>query len=311
VQFLLCAGLPQLGVVPSSSMVAWLQASNPTSVVSTGTNSSSSVSVVNSAEEPSQVILPGAPRVPLSALPMCDGMLPLPRKLKKKITDLLFVEMSELLPEVWMPEEEEMLPSNVLTLPKKKPGIVTDIMLWAQCFASYVSVLAASYPSATPDLLSYMSTIIKCARDYDRGAWAQYDRNFRKSMCQRRDLRWSFVNPSMFSLCFNSRNKRPTACSHCLSDSHLSENCPERGQFQWNWPEPQSGFQARGSIRDRKPLGPQSSNSKLCFAFNSRDGDKCTYRQCKFAHQCSECGNAHPRASCSSGQGGTKKFRHS
>ncbi len=36
-----------------------------------------------------------------------------------------------------------------------------------------------------------MAIIIKCARDYERIAWAQYDRNYRKAKGQRKDLCWS------------------------------------------------------------------------------------------------------------------------
>ncbi len=125
-----------------------------------------------------------------------NSLLPLPDKLRRKILDVNFVDMSELLPEVWMSEDEEtpMFRSVLMMLPKKRAGPITDIMLWSQCFASYVAIISSKFPSATPELLSYMAMIIKCARDYEGIAWAQYDRNFRKAKCQRKDLCWSHIN---------------------------------------------------------------------------------------------------------------------
>ncbi len=60
-----------------------------------------------------------------------NSLLPLPDKLRRKILEVNFIEMSELLPEVWMSGEEELpMFRSVLMMPKKRAGPVTDIMLW-------------------------------------------------------------------------------------------------------------------------------------------------------------------------------------
>ncbi len=66
---------------------------------------------------------------------MGEGMLPIPEKVVRKILELAFVEMGDLMPEVWMREEEEASMSrNVLILPKKRTGPVTDVGQWfGQC----------------------------------------------------------------------------------------------------------------------------------------------------------------------------------
>ncbi len=87
-------------------------------------------------------------------------------------------------------EEETLMFRSVLMMPKKRAGPITD-MLWSQCFASYVAIISSKFP---PELLSYMAMIIKCARDYEGIARAQYDRNFRKAKCQRKDLCWSHID---------------------------------------------------------------------------------------------------------------------
>ncbi len=43
---------------------------------------------------------------------MGEGMLPIPEKVVRKILELAFVEMGDLMPEVWMREEEEALVSR-------------------------------------------------------------------------------------------------------------------------------------------------------------------------------------------------------
>ena len=47
-------------------------------------------------------------------------------------------------------EEEASVSRNVLILPKKRVGPVTDIGQWVQCFAGFMSVLSTRYPKAVP-----------------------------------------------------------------------------------------------------------------------------------------------------------------
>ncbi len=297
-----------LGVIPDMSSLSWLSSNPMSQDISLGAQSSSLP-----AGSASSMVLPGVGNVLSGGLPkfpggsvssfVGDGLLPFPEKLIRKITELSFIEMSELLPEIWMAVEEEATASNVLSLPRRKAAPITDILLWAQCFANYVAVLSVRFPSATPDLLTYMSTIIKCARDYDGIAWAQYDRNYRKSMCQRKDLRWSHVNSSLYSLCFNCRNKRVVACSFCLSDTHSSEQCPDNPTRPLFW-QP-SGFrggsqQPQHFQRERRVFhSPGAGPPKVCFAFNDKEGNKCSFRDCRFAHVCDGCRGPHPRSACS------------
>ena len=81
---------------------------------------------------------------------MGDSMLPLPDSVVAKIRKLEFVDMSELRPESWLLDEEADEKSVAALKTKKKP--VTDILVWVQCYASYVAVLAQSFPTHTPNL---------------------------------------------------------------------------------------------------------------------------------------------------------------
>ena len=109
-------------------------------------------------------------------------------------------------------EEELPMFRNVLNDAQKEGR--SDVMLWFQCFASYVAILSSKFPSATPELLSYMAMIIKCARDYEGIAWAQYDRNFRKAS-GRPCAGHTYVDQTIYTVCFNLIAGAwcvPTAC---------------------------------------------------------------------------------------------------
>ena len=71
-------------------------------------------------------------------------MATLPPKLVKRIQNLEFIEMAELLPEAW---PDENLSSNLdqpHRCPRRSP--VTDILLWLECFGRLASVLCTEFP---------------------------------------------------------------------------------------------------------------------------------------------------------------------
>ena len=79
-----------------------------------------------------------------------------PDRMVKQILDLAFVEMRDLMPEVWLRDEDETGGSrNVLVLPRKQSALI-DIAQWTQCFAGYVSVLAMRNPKYVPEMMAYL-----------------------------------------------------------------------------------------------------------------------------------------------------------
>ena len=77
---------------------------------------------------------------------------------------------------------------------------------------------------------------LKCARDFEGQAWAQYDLAFHQRMAAAKDWSWSNVNTTLFNLCFAGKARRNVACKFCTSDEHASENCldnPVRVGPQW------------------------------------------------------------------------------
>ena len=159
-----------------------------------------------------------------------DGVLPLPQKLMKRILALEFVEMRELLPEEWLGAWEEGHNAeqhccNSANRRRKPP--VTNIFTWLQGYASLVGTLATAHPDKVAELMAYQTTILRCYCDFEGAAWAQYDRAYRRQAALSKDLNWSRINTTLYSLCFAGRAKRGQVCSHCLSNNHQSDNCPE------------------------------------------------------------------------------------
>ena len=94
-------------------------------------------------------------------------------------------------------------------------------------FAALVEVLSRAYPTMVPEFMSYQAIIIKCARDFHGLAWAQYDRAYRRQVAHTKDLRWSRLNPTLYSLCFAGKAKHLIVCASCFSDSHATDQCLE------------------------------------------------------------------------------------
>ena len=124
---------------------------------------------------------------------------------------------------------------------------MTDILLRLSCSSAIVGVLSRAYPQMAPEFMAYQATIIKCCRDFDGIAWAQYDRIYRHQVAQIKDLCWSKLNPTLtlYSLCFAGKAKRHVACTFCLSDIHSSDQCPDNpAKFFLLWQQPMPALAA-------------------------------------------------------------------
>lgn len=292
--------MASLGALPSSSAISWVPvftSDNP--AISTAVSSVATTLVtpavpplVSPASSVVSGIVPSSPAAvgfPAGAY-LGEGLLPVPEKLAQKILRLEFIEMRELMPETWLREEEEAS-KNTIAWPKRRSAPVTDILQWLQCYAAMVGVLSKAYPSMVPEFMSYQATIIKCARDFDGLAWAQYDRAYRRQVAQTKDLRWSRLNPTLYSLCFAGKAKRHIVCAFCLSDNHTTEQCPEN---------PSSVANSMSWFNNSTLPGPSQAyyQERLCNLFNAVGGPRCNFHQCKFAHKCSACRGTHARAFC-------------
>ena len=308
---------PSSILAPASAVTA--------AITSTATSGSSGTAVPNPSTvasslaaplaSPSLLPLPAvaaASSVLQGALTLGESLTPLPAKLVQKILELRYIEMSELLPEAWLLQQDSSASQNPLIAQfRRQKGPVSDILQWVQCYATLASVLASAYPQKISELLAYLSTIVKCSREFEGPAWVLYDRAFRRQAEATRDLSWSKINPSLFNLCFTGRARRRLLCHTCLGEGHTADTCAEA---TWQWPvgvvppptRPPlalTPLQPAGQRRNPRQFSldqsHRSSQVEICRLFNHKQGSRCSFKPCRYVHICSTCRESgHGAGSC-------------
>ena len=84
--------------------------------------------------------------------------------------------MRELLPESWRIEDPKA--SCCRASRPARGGLITDLALWTECYASMVNVLTTSFPG--PPFMAYLRTIVRASRNFEGTAWASYDAAYRR-----------------------------------------------------------------------------------------------------------------------------------
>ena len=237
-----------------------------------------------------------------------EGFLPLPQRLVDKIARLEYVEMAELQPEAWLLEDQGDT-KCCHSIPKRRRAPVTDVLTWVQCFASLASVLSRIYPNQVPELMAYMSTIVRCQKEFEGLGWMQYDTAFRRQAAISKDLYWGKINPTLYSICFAGHARRLARCTICLSTNHPVEHCPQ-AMYQFTAIEGQlSGYthysqnppQFPRPQPPRPALRQRAATVEICMLYNSREGSRCTFARCRYAHICLYCRGAHSARECTRG----------
>ena len=166
------------------------------------------------------------------------------------------------MPETWLREEDK--PScHALCPPRRRSAPVTDVLQWLQCFAALVGMLSQCFPAVVPELMDYQAPIIKCSRDFDGLAWAQYDRAYRRQAAQTKDLSLGSIR-HYNSLCFAGKAKHGVTCVHCLSNGHVSEARPDNPTRAYV-PVWYAGRLATGAPTPQLP----TQQTKVCHLFNA------------------------------------------
>ena len=189
-----------------------------------------------------------------------------------------------------MPNEEGELDT------KRRCGKrVTDIFTWLQCFGVYVSIRGAQSPESIPELMAYMSLIIRVNREYTGMAWWNYDVLFQKHAALKQDNKWSVINTTLYARCFTGAPKNPVKCETCLATTHETRDCD-----QWMFPEP--SLKSRMESMERRmrqvPLPSRGAirySGEVCQKWNR---EECSFPYCRHTHVCSTCGGMHPVTRC-------------
>lgn len=240
---------------------------------------------------------------PPSGVYVGEGMAPVPKKLAEKIHRWEYVEMGELLPEFWAGPKEE---GESKSTQSRRPRKVTDITTWAQCFATYVSVLGPRNPAAVPELMAHMTNILRASQDFEGLAWERYDAAFRRQAAAMGNRAWSRINGSLYSICFSSCTaRRRDRCELCLGTTHTTNQCALQGN-----PDPELDIRVKAVESVLVALAPKSGASgsaarpaeghgsqpsNVCRLWNR---NSCSFPRCRFVHMCSTCGGPHQAVYC-------------
>ena len=220
------------------------------------------------------------------------GMALIPPKLVQKILRGDFIDMHELHPETWQAEEPKESCCRS-TWPKR--GLITDITLWTECYALLVAVLSTKHPSKTPHFMGYMRTIVRASRNFEGAAWASYDAAYRRQAANKQSLDWATIDPTIYNEAFTGWARLVPRCLYCLTDTHVAQECQYAPRE-----EPPPAKQQRTNAWGARPSQRQNPwVVELCELFNSPDGNRCTFKWCRFAHVCGRCKRGpHPASEC-------------
>ena len=239
---------------------------------------------------------------PSEGVYMGDGIPPVPAKLAARIRKGEFVEMGELLPEFWAgPKDEES--DFRRELKTRRSRKVVDIHTWVQCFSSYVATRAPQAPHLIPELMAYLATIVRVSQDYAGLAWVRYDAAFRRQATLTKNMRWSVINSTLYTMCFTGMAAATKRCELCFATSHTDRECAQRGD-----PDPDMGDRLKiiesavlaltGGQQGKQKSDPPAAkpSGEFCRKWNSGG---CSYPRCRHSHSCSNCQGNHPAVKCS------------
>ena len=220
------------GVEPASAVLADLGASAP----------ESKESVTSKCDGPK----------PAQGLVLGGGLPTIPAEILSRIHKNSYMELSKLLPEKI--QESFLYPDGR----KKKVAIIDKFVDWVLAFCTYGQALLARKPDIGGDLLTFVGTVARLARDHPGPAWAAYEQMFcaravadpstewnklDQEVCalsavkasgpstqlpQRRRVDRSCMKWNEGTFCPFKACKFNHTCSHCGSPQHRAMACPSK-----------------------------------------------------------------------------------
>ena len=111
-----------------------------------------------------------------------------PPKLTKKILDLEFIDMLELIPDAWRFADEVEYKCCHQARRVPKCGPITDITLWIECYSILVAILITKYPTFAPEFMAYQCTIVHAQHSFAGDGWSTYDMAYRRNATTHKSL---------------------------------------------------------------------------------------------------------------------------
>ena len=194
---------------------------------------------------------------PIAGLVLGGGLPAIPSDILKRIQSKSYVELSELLPE--RIQESFLYPDGK----KKKAPAIDKFVDWVLAFCTYSQALLSVNSSIGGELLTFVGTVARLARDHPGLAWAAYERAFRANVVADPSIKWNKLDQEVWAL-------STVKAAQPVQSSQL-------------------------------PQKRRAPNSATCDRWN--EGTFCPFKACKFNHACPTCLSPQHRASaCPSGQ---------
>ena len=190
---------------------------------------------------------------PKLGLVLGGGLPSIPAELLQKVHNGSYVELSAFLPE--RIQESFLYPDGN----KKKLPLLEKFTEWVLAFSCFGIASLKANPDIGADLLTFMGTVARLARDYPGQAWASYEHAFRAKVAADPTARWNCLDQELWALALVPSNPSSTlpqkrtsvaskqttcnrwnedkpcpfkhcrylhACAVCLSPSHRGPACP-------------------------------------------------------------------------------------
>ena len=207
-----------------------------------------------------------------------------PLKIKKKIWDGTFIELSILLKSQREMEETEgdlKCKKGRLYIEKQSSGVELSINDWTSACMMYMSVYIEKYRTRAQELLKYMQDIRLAVSRSEN--WAVSDEQFRLKIEQNPNLSWGNIH---------GEHSYQTGQQQTYVQRIYTKN---KMQLSSNKVNPQNNIKPRAN--------QQSVNSSMyCRYYNN--GNACPYfPRCRFKHVCELCDGRHRRANCNKATG--------
>ena len=137
-------------------------------------------------------------------------------------------------------------------------------------------------PTLAPEFMANQCTIV---RSFAGDGWSTYDMAYHRNAAAHKSLAWSRIDFNLYNETFTGK---ATALPLCSSEYHKTNECYLAPQY------------ACSSAVSAPQVTQHTSD--VCNLFNTRSGNQCHFKPCKYQHVCSKCYDGHPLVACMLGK---------
>ncbi len=89
--------------------------------------------------------------------------------------------------------------------------------------------MAPAEPQVIPELMAYLSFVVRASQDYEGLSWMRYDSAFRRHAVATGNKKWSTINPTLFAMNFSTRKSGTQRCELCFATIRTEQDCAQWG----------------------------------------------------------------------------------